>query len=113
MGISRRSWVAVTLVVALLLAGWLGWAIADRNSGASHAERVHQTQLGRMLDEGRMQTMLEQHRSMMEQMRVDVSPQMLERMNADPMWELMRSGELTEMMEDQQDQIDQMLGRGG
>lgn len=32
-------------------------------------------------------------------------------MDADPMWKLMRSGEFTAMMEDQQREIDRMLGR--
>lgn len=59
-----------------------------------------------------MQQMLEQHQSMMEQMRTGLSPQMQQLMDADPMWKLMRSGEFTNMMEDQQQQIDRMLGRG-
>lgn len=65
-----------------------------------------------MVDTGRLQGMLEQHQQMMEQMRVSLSPQMQQMMDADPMWQLMRNGDFTQMMEDQQQQIDRMLGRG-
>lgn len=46
-------------------------------------------------------------------MRVSLAPPMQQLMDADPMWQAMRSGDFTKMMEDQQQQqIDRMLGRG-
>jgi len=59
---------------------------------------------------GTMATMLQQHQNMMEQMRAALSPQMQQRMDTDPMWQSMRSGDFTQMMQDQQQQIDRMLG---
>jgi hypothetical protein len=41
-----------------------------------------------------------------------LTPQLLQRMDADPMWKLMRNGEFAQMMSDQQEQIDRVLGRG-
>lgn len=110
MGNGRRSGLVVGVIVAVLLAGWIGWAVANRDGGTT--SRMDQTKIGRMLDSGQMQAMLGQHRQMMEQMRVNASPQMLAQMNADPMWQLMRNDEFTKMMEDQQQEIDRMLGRG-
>lgn len=107
----RRSWLVVGVIVAILFAAWIGWAVADRGGGGT-TSGMQETKFGRMLDRGQMQAMMDQHRQMMEQMRVNASPQMLAQMNADPMWQLMRNDEFTKMMEDQQRQIDRMLGRG-
>ncbi len=107
----RRTGLVVGVIVAILFAGWIGWAVADRGGGGT-TSGMQETKFGRMLDSGQMQAMLDQHRHMMEQMRVDASPPMVAKMNADPMWQLMRNDEFTKMMEDQQRQIDRMLGRG-
>lgn len=109
MSSGRRTWLVVGVIVAILFAGWIGWAVADRGGGGVSGQ---ETKFGRMVESGQMQAMLDQHRHMMEQMRVDASPPMVAKMNADPMWQLMRNDEFTKMMEDQQRQIDRMLGRG-
>jgi hypothetical protein len=106
----RRRWIVVGIVVAMTLTGWIGWAFANRHSDPSPA--AGETKINRMVETGRLQGMLNQHEQMMEQMRVNVSPQMQQLMDADPMWQLMRNGDFTQMMEDQQQQIDRMLGRG-
>ena len=58
------------------------------------------------------QEMVDQHQHMTELMRTDTSPQMVIRMNADPMWAAMRNDAFTSTLEDEQADIDRMLGRG-
>ena len=62
-----------------------------------------------MEQNGNTEVMLQHHQNMMEQMRVGLSPQMQQLMDNDPMWKLMRSGDFTQMMQDQQQQIDRSL----
>lgn len=62
---------------------------------------------------GDLHAMLQQHQDMMEQMRVDASPQMVERMKQDPMYQMLQSGGLLKLMEEHQRSIDRMLARGG
>lgn len=45
--------------------------------------------------------------------RIARTPQMLQHMNDDPMWQMMRSGEFIELLEKHEGDIDQMLGRAG
>ena len=103
-----------SLVVAVLAVIGLTVAViaAGSSSSTGGMASMRHDRLTRMEQSGQMQSMLEQHQAMMEQMRAGLSPQMQQRMDADPMWKLMRSGEFTQMMEDQQRQIDRMLGRG-
>ena len=58
------------------------------------------------------QEMVDQHQHMTELMRTDTSPQMTVRMDADPMWASMRNDAFTSTLEDEQADIDRMLGRG-
>jgi hypothetical protein len=62
---------------------------------------------------GDVQSMIDQHQAMMDQMRVSATPQMLQMMNDDPMWQMMRSGEFIKLLEEHEGDIDQMLGRTG
>lgn len=62
---------------------------------------------------GGARTMVEAHQAMMDQMRVSATPQMLQLMNSDPMWQMMRSGEYVRLLEEHEENIDQMLARGG
>jgi hypothetical protein len=61
---------------------------------------------------GYARTMVEQHQPMMDQMRVSATPQMLQLMNSDPMWQMMRSAEYVPLLEEHEANIDQMLARG-
>lgn len=61
----------------------------------------------------RLLTMVDQHQAMMDQMRVNATPQMLDLMNNDPMWQMMRSGDYVKLLEGHEAEIDQMLGRAG
>ncbi len=94
-------------VLGLLLVLWLATPGdgGDRSPG----------QVGRMTrmeQSGEMHEMLEGHREMMKQMQGSASPQMLELMNNDPMWQMMRSEGWARLDEDHQADIDRMLGRG-
>ena len=62
---------------------------------------------------GELHTMLQQHQAMMQQMQASASPQMLEIMRNDPMWQMLESGELIKEMEEHQDDINQMLAQPG
>ena len=99
---------AVVAVVALV-----GVGLAAGGSGtAPSTSGLRNDKLTQMEHSGTMQVMLQQHQNMMEQMRVSLSPQMQGIMDADPMWKTMRSGDFSQIMQDQQQQIDRMLGRG-
>lgn len=105
-------WIALlgTYVAALTIMTGLALGGAFPDTGAStsrpHGGSAHTAQ------SEQDQAMLERHQHMQEQMRLDTSPQMLNLMNADPMWSQMRNAEYTRMLEDQQDEIDRMLGKG-
>jgi hypothetical protein len=104
-------WLGLLGVVLLALGIIIGVAIAGSDSGPS-TEGLRRDRLTHLVETGQAQDMLDQHQTMMEQMRVDATPQMLQLMDADPMWKIMRNGEFAQMMVDQQEQIDRMLGRG-
>lgn len=60
---------------------------------------------------GEMGRVLEQHRQMIEKMQQDASPAMLQLMNNDPMWQMMRSPEWAKMDEQHQQDLDRLLGK--
>lgn len=75
-------------------------------------EAPAEDRLAALEGDGRARTMVEAHQAMMDQMRVNATPQMLELMNRDPMWQMMRSGEYVRLLEEHEENIDQMLARG-
>ena len=102
------KWV-VPLVIVIIGVVAVGFATRGTSSN-SRASGLCNDKFTQMEHRGTMATMLKEHQNMMEQMRASVSPQMLQLMDKDPMWKSMRSGEFTQMMQDQQQQIDRMLG---
>lgn len=72
-----------------------------------------QDRLAALEADGGARTMVEAHQAMMDQMRVNATPQMLQLMNSDPMWQMMRSGEYIRLLEEHEENIDRMLARGG
>jgi hypothetical protein len=52
-----------------------------------------------------------EHTAMLQRMRVDASPAMVERMRTDPMFQTMRDPRSIRLMEQEQAGLDQMLGR--
>jgi hypothetical protein len=61
----------------------------------------------------RPKSMVEQHQAMMDQMRAAVAPAMLDQMNRDPMWQMMRSEANIGELEQHENEIDRMLAAGG
>jgi len=104
----RWWWFAVFGITVLLFGFGIGFAV--RGPGPS-TQGLRKDRLTHLIRSGEMEAMFDGHKQMLEQMRVDVSPQMLRLMDADPMWKLMRTGMFTKMLEDWQKQVDSMLGR--
>lgn len=80
---------------------------------AASTDELGEDRLAGLEAGGDVQTMVEQHQGMMDVMRVTATPQMLELMNSDPMWQMMRSGEYVRLLEEHEANIDRMLARGG
>ena len=104
-------WIGLFGITFVALGIMIGIGARGPDSGPS-TEGLRSDRLTHLVETGEAQDMLDQHQAMMDQMRVDATPQMLQLMDADPMWKLMRNGEFAQMMSDQQEQIDRMLGRG-
>lgn len=93
------------LLGAALTLGTLAIAEDDSGKGAPVGR------LTRMEQSGEMHDLLERHREMLQQMQDDATPAMLELMNTDPMWQMLRSEDWARLDEQHQADIDQMLGR--
>ena len=108
--IKRGHWKWVVPLVVVII-GLVAVGVATRGGNSnSRASGLCNDKFTQMEHSGTMSTMLKEHQNMMEQMRAGLSPQMSQLMDADPMWKSMRSGDFTRMMQDQQQQIDRMLG---
>lgn len=104
------KWIIVTSVVVIvgLIGGIVALgAIASRDDGIV----AHPSRMMRMEGSGEMHGMLQQHQDMLDRMRADASPQMLEMMENDPMTQMMRTGTMMRMQEEHQAEMDRMLGR--
>lgn len=104
----RTGWIIG--VGALAAVGLLGLAVGL--STANDDTRPANTgRLTKLEHSGEMHAMLQQHQNMMSQMQASLTPQMLELMRSDPMWQMLGSGELIRLMEEHQGDIDRMLAR--
>ena len=110
--VSIRRILVVVLLVVVLPVALLGVGAAVFGDSDSASSRTT-TPLDHAVVSGEMRQMLDRHQTMMEQMRVSATPEMLAMMDADPMWQQMRTGEFADLMEQHQEQIDRMIGRGG
>lgn len=104
-------WIGLFGAVFFAFGIMIGIGSGRSDSGPS-AQGLRNDRLTQMVQTGEAQGMLDQHQAMMDQMRVNATPQMLQLMDSDPMWQIMRTGEFADMMSDQQQEIDRMLGRG-
>ena len=108
----------VLILVGVLIGGGGDKSTAARTATTTTAEPVPTTEaltedrLAELEANGDARTMVEAHQAMMDQMRVSATPQMLELMNTDPMWQMMRSGEYSRLLEEHEENIDRMLARG-
>ena len=111
MTIAKPILASIAALILILLAALVGLGvIASRNDAGTTGMHMP----GRMTEmerSGRMHEMLQDHQDMLDRMRSDASPQMLEMMKDDPMTQMMRSGEMIRMQEQHQAELDRMLGR--
>lgn len=91
-----RGGVAAAAVASILLVGCAS-DVDDNGAGVAVTGRMTQ-----METSGEMHDMLEQHRQMLERMQDDASPAMLELMNDDSMWQMMRTEEWARLDEEHQ-----------
>lgn len=109
----------VLIVVVVLIGGRGGDGTAAAPITTTTVAPVATTEapardrLAELEADGDARTMVEAHQAMMDQMRVNATPQMLRLMNSDPMWQMMRSGEYVRLLEEHEENIDRMLARGG
>jgi hypothetical protein len=92
-----RRWLAGIAAVMLLGAGALAVASATATQQPSAGVSHHLYSA--------------EHTAMMQRMRLDASPAMVEQMRADPMWQMMRNPRSIRLMEQEQAGLDRMLGR--
>jgi ABC-type lipoprotein release transport system permease subunit len=102
-------WIGLFSIIFVFVGGGVGLSVGNVHISTGSTNGIRQSQFTQMIQNGQMQQMFDQHERMLERMRVDASPQMLNIMNADPMWKLMRTGMYTKMLEEYQHQLNQML----
>ncbi len=95
-------------VLAALAGAVLALLIVTAGDG-SDPEPV--SRLTRMEQSGEAHDMLERHRTMLEEMQQNVSPEMQRIMNEDPMWQMLRSGEWARLDEQHRADLERMLGK--
>ena len=103
-----RSWklaIALTSVVFVVIVGIVLAANGAEDDASEPVGRFTE-----MEQSGQMSKIWDQHRQMIERMQEDASPAMLEMMNNDPMWQMMRTPEWARMDAQHQEDIDRMLG---
>ena len=104
------------LPVLIVVGVFIGARVATTTTNAAPVpttEALAEDRLATLEAGGDARTMVEAHQAMMDQMRVNATPQMLQLMNSDPMWQMMRSGEYVRLLEEHEENIDRMLARGG
>jgi hypothetical protein len=103
-----RSW-KIALGGGLVLVVVLAAVVTGFSDDGTSAPKVGR--MTRMEQSGELDEMLEQHRQMILRMQDDASPAMLELMNNDPLWQMMRSPEWARLDEEHQEDIDRMLSK--
>ena len=101
-----------SLALAIVLASvaiTAGIAAITRSRDAP--EPVPVGELTQMEQSGDMHDVLERHRQMLQRMRDVATPEMLELMNNDPMWQMLRRQDWARLDEEHQADIDRMLGQ--
>lgn len=87
--------------------------IVAAGDGEGRKQPTQVGQLTQLEQSGEMHAILERHRQMLEQMQANVSPAMLQLMQNDPMWQMMRSTDWARLDEEHQADLDRMMGKGG
>ena len=105
-----RRWKITLTLTALVFVALVGLVTA-LNGADDDTTSVPVGRITEMEQSGDMSRVWEQHRQMLERMQEDASPAMLEIMNNDPMWQMMRTPEWAQMDERHQKDVDRMLGK--
>jgi hypothetical protein len=92
-----RTWLAGVGVAALVAAGWLAVVSWPQTQPGAAVSEAHPDR--------------DQHNRMLQRMRVDASPRMVETMRSDPVGQMMRDPRHIRLMEQEQAGLDRMLGR--
>ena len=90
-----------------------GYAVGDDGHGASDDHGLGNDRMALMMANGSMPTMMGDFTTMMKQLRESMTPEMLQQMDRDDMWQLMESGKLQQMMERHGASMRQMPGMHG
>jgi len=104
-----RGWKVASALAAVVFVVVLGIVLAV-NGAEDDTPTAPVGRITEMEQTGEMSEVWEQHRQMIERMQEDASPAMLELMNNDPMWQMMRTPEWAQMDAQHQEDIDRMLG---
>lgn len=105
-----RGWKVAMALTAVVFVALLGIVLAWNADDDEDTSTAPVGRITEMEQTGEMSEVWEQHRQMIERMQEDASPAMLELMNNDPMWQMMRTPEWAQMDEQHQADIDRMLG---
>jgi hypothetical protein len=99
-------------VAALAAAGLLGVGLgASSTNDGTGATWVHVGRLTQLEQSGTMRQMLRRHQDMLSQMQASMTPQMLQMMRNDPMWQMLQSGDMIRLQEEHEADIGRMLAR--
>jgi len=105
-----RGWKVAMALTAVVFVVLLGIVLAV-NGADDDGTSEPVGRLTEMEQSGQMSEIWEQHRQMIARMQEDASPAMLELMDNDPMWQMMRTPEWAQMDAQHQEDIDRMLGK--
>jgi uncharacterized protein (DUF2342 family) len=104
----RRSGLIVLILVAVLAAGGIGYALGD--DGRDPTYGLEKSSMAQMMTNGSLQERMQEHTQMVRALRSDMSPEMRAQLDSDEMWMMMESGELAEMMDAMGHMMSQMFG---
>jgi hypothetical protein len=95
-------------VIAIGIAAGVGYAVGDDSHSPTHG--LDRSQLARMMMSGSMQGRVDDHMQMLEGMREQMTPQMRQQLDDDPLWQMMEDGELEDMMDELGHTMSEMPG---
>lgn len=107
-----RGW--ATAVCAIVLAGaafGVGYAVSDDGHGSNDDHGLRGDRMATMMADGTMPAQMGDFIEMMNELGAQMTPEMRSRMDDDPMWQLMESGELEEMMDSHDPRLKEVADR--
>ena len=86
-----RHWKLLVFVAVVLIGAIVAIGVVSDGEDNDSRPTAPVGRITQMEQSGEMHEVLEKHRVMLQQMQDNASPAMLELMNNDPMWQMMRS----------------------